>query len=137
MQIFDENAGSLNCDIDIVRAKWKNDFSNLLDDNDRQNFDNPFLMLKIHEKNISEQSENDIHAHADENFNSNISLEEVQRELDRLKNNKAVGPDYISNELMKSGRITGWLHTLFSYCFAQSILPYVWHKAFITPIECG
>ena len=35
---------------------------------------------------------------------------------------------------MKSGRITEWLHTLFSFCFAQSILPSVWHKAFITPI---
>ena len=30
--------------------------------------------------------------------------------------------------------ITGWLHTLFSFSFAQSILPSVWQKAFITPI---
>ena len=76
LQIYDENSGSLNCDIDTVCAKWKNDFSNLLNNNDQQNFDDPFLMLKIHEKNMSEQSENDIHVHADEDFNSNISLVE-------------------------------------------------------------
>ena len=134
LQIYDERSGSLNCDIDIVLAKWKNDFSNSLNNNDQQNFDNHFLMLKNHEKNISEQSENNIHVHADQNFNSNISLVEAQRELDRFENNKAVGRDYISNKLMKSGNIAEWLHTLFSFCFAQIILPSAWHKAFITPI---
>ena len=67
LRIYGESSGSFNWDIDIVRAKWKNDFSNLLNNNDQQNFDNTFLMLKIHEKNISEQSENNIHIHAEKN----------------------------------------------------------------------
>ena len=91
-------------------------------------------MLKIHEKNISEQSEYSMHVNGDENFNSNIWLVEMQRELDRRKNNKVVVPDYISNKLMKSGTITEGFHTLFSFCFAQSILPSVWHKVCIALI---
>ena len=67
-------------------------------------------------------------------LNRLVSKREVEMAVDHAKNNKAVGIDLISNEIMKNDKVIIVLHKLISMCFRVQKLPDVWKNAIVHPI---
>ena len=65
-----------------------------------------------------------------------ISEEEIKRILQELPNNKAVGPDLISNEMLKYGKNTllAPLTKLFNLALKHSTFPRQWCSGLVVPI---
>ena len=55
-------------------------------------------------------------------INSDITLNEAVQNLRKLKCNKAIGIDFISNEVLKRSGIHFVLHKLFSFIFDSGIV---------------
>lgn len=71
---------------------------------------------------------------SDHILNDNMTLEEVQKAVDKAKLYKAVGVDEIPNKDLKAPSMLRTLHGLFRKCFQDSIIPSVWNKSIIKPI---
>ncbi len=96
-EVYDEN-GEITSDLETVLNKWKTDFDNLYK-TDSKTFDNNFYNeIKALLRN-SENSMNDPLYVSNAFLNRNISIDEVSKVVDRLKNNKAPGIDKIPNEV--------------------------------------
>ncbi len=67
-------------------------------------------------------------------LNKNISLDEVNFVIDRIKNNKAPGIDKIPNEILRSECVKKCLLAFFQYYFDTGLLPQCWGQAIIKPI---
>ena len=67
-------------------------------------------------------------------LNSDISLQEVVRVVNRSKRNKAVSLDKIPYEILKNDHAINMLHKLFQLCFSSGRVPSQWGKAIIKPI---
>ena len=122
--------GIITTDTDIVLDSWKNDFKKLY---------NPSLknMGVVFANEIEKQKhdlENDREAEFRTSLNTRILLEEVEKAISHCKNNKAPGIDQIPNEVIKNPSITKLLHTLFVYCFNNSMVPKMWLRSLIKPI---
>eukprot|EP00732_Lithocolla_globosa_P005783 Lithocolla_globosa_v1_NODE_6236_length_1118_cov_427.875823.p1 type:complete len:152 gc:universal NODE_6236_length_1118_cov_427.875823:673-218(-) len=63
-----------------------------------------------------------------------ISIDEVRRVVNSASNDKAVGFDQIHNKIMKTETSIKFLHSLFNFCFQNSVIPLVWLKGVIHPI---
>ena len=70
-------------------------------------------------------------------LNRDISEEEVNAALHKLKTGKASGIDGISAEMLRNGtsEVNNFLFKLFSTIFNKGIYPQVWAKAIIIPIH--
>ena len=117
-----------------VLQKWKSDFEQLYQANNTNMFDDNFrdsvlkeLQSKMSAKCGSVDSNQDP-------LNRKISRDELKTVIDKTKNNKAVGLDEISNELLKHELIQQLLCCLFNVCKDLNMVPSVWHKAIIHPI---
>jgi hypothetical protein len=69
-----------------------------------------------------------------EYLNANITYDEVNMIVKRLKNCKAVGIDKIPNEVLKNDSIIIILCQLLNLCFKTSLVPSCWLSAIINPI---
>ncbi len=56
-------------------------------------------------------------------FNSVLSLDEIQKVIDRAKNNKLVGIDNLPNEIFKINMSSQLLLSLFNKIFVLHIIP--------------
>ena len=70
-------------------------------------------------------------------FNNEFSPEELQRVINKLKQNKACGPDAIVNEVIKCSGFHEILLKLYQSCYNTGIVPAVWQNAIIKPIPKG
>ena len=125
--------GNVKSDLDTVLQKWKDDFENLYK-TDSTSFDNQFYdeiksLLRTAESNM-----NDPLYVPNAILNRNISIEEVNSVVDRLKNNKAPGIDKIPNEVLRNDSVKKCLLTFFQFYFDTGLLPKCWAKAIIKPI---
>ncbi len=68
-------------------------------------------------------------------LNYDITLEEGERVVNRLKKNKACGFDCISNECLKNNNVKTMSYNVFKLCFEYGKIPYVWFKSIISQIE--
>ena len=72
-------------------------------------------------------------------LDKSITLSEIQREVSKLKNNKAPGIDLICNEMIKSSQnILGpCLLKLFNACLSSGTYPECWTDGYILPLYKG
>ncbi len=131
-EIYDQD-GNVKNDLESVLAKWKSEFENLYK-TESDSFDDVFheeikALLRTHELNM-----NDPLYVSNAFLNRNITLEEVNNVIDRLKNNKAPGIDMIPNEVLRSVSVKKCLLTFFQFYFDTGLLPQCWGKAIIKPI---
>ena len=86
------------------------------------------------EKESAEEREED--ERDEELYHSAISLEEVKAVVDKLKANKAAGPDGICPWMIKNGgdALLQSLLVIFQACWDQARIPNAWRKARIQPL---
>ena len=112
-------------------SKWQNDISNLCNiENNDLAFDNDYLERITQGKKSYQDNPTDIN-HI---LNAPIQFSEIGSVVKNLKYNKACGPDYIQNEVLKNRDILHILHKLFKYIFSHCFLPSAWKEAIIRPI---
>ncbi len=66
-----------------------------------------------------------------------ISIEEVCKVLNKMRNNKAVGIDNLPYEVLKNTESSLLLTELFKKVFQTNIIPSLWRKSIIKPIPKG
>ena len=123
-----EIEGDIVTDHKLVLEKWKSDFKNLYAVNEN-GFDDTFMKEVQKENSPTAQSSMDFNL-----LNRDIEYEEVKQANDRAQNQKAVGIDMISNELLKNNTVIELLYKLFSMCFKNELIPDQWWYNIIHPI---
>ena len=70
-------------------------------------------------------------------LNVEISMQEIRKAVQLLKNGKRSGPDLLINELLRYGinSLLSYLHILFNKIFDTDIFPDTWGDGFIVPIH--
>ena len=64
-----------------------------------------------------------------------ISEEEMEKAMEKLKDWKAPGADGVTGYLLKHGRVVrGWLTELFRVCFAGGVVPTAWKEGLVVTI---
>ena len=124
--------GTVSCDTGVVHTHWQNEFHRLLNnDPGTPNLSHGNILTEL--RNIESQMlSND--ALLNTGLNQSISQDEVNKAVRKLKNNKAVGPDCIPNEVLKHPNVLVFLHKLCQFCFENKTVPVVWTKAIISPV---
>ncbi len=130
MQVYDDE-GNITGEIDEVMAKWIFDFNHLFQGYDTNEFNPQFYNYILNEKERLEAESNNGNTDI---FNSVLSLEEIQKVIDRPKNNKSVGIDNLPNEIFNDNMSSQLLLSLFNKIFVLHIIPSIWKKAMIKPI---
>ena len=113
---------------DGTPEEWVDHFSNLNTVNDKFKARvDQISNILVHEEKLKTFSNLDFH----------ITPQELRSAVDSLKNNKAVGFDSISNEMLKSGflQLKGCLLKLFNTILTNGSYPSNWKKAYISPIH--
>ena len=134
MKVYEEDENAYGTNPDDVLNVWKRDFENLynISDSDNCDFDDDFLNQVLNEKialegRVPEQPELNT-------LNINFSLEELNKVCNKLKSNKATGPDSIPYEVLKNENIRVLILNFFNKCFDFHIVPGAWQEAIISPI---
>jgi len=130
---------------DISSNEWRNYLSNLLNPNllDKSSEFSDFVDMFVQSHN------NDCDSCTEDNsslLNGDITSEEVLKEINKLKNNKAPGEDGLPGELYKSlsSQLLPVIVKLFNTIFHTGIFPECWSTAIIITLfkksdrnECG
>ena len=128
-----DEGGSLLDDDKMIQHRWKSYFEALLNVNVDPENEDTTEMIKT---NIS----------AEESDEEDITLEEVQKAIYDMKNNKSSGYDELPSEVYKNGGegIQVWLHEIIKTVWSTGEIPDDWRKAIICPVykkgdkqECG
>ena len=133
MEVVSHNAQSTS-NINEVLEKWKQDFSQIYNRPEGENFDMEFYNNTMLDRMRLEGSMTDPLYIENELLNSPITIDEVIKVVRKLKKNKSVGIDRIPNEILQCKEVTRILTHLFQSCFDSGILPSVWKQAIISPI---
>lgn len=124
--------GNVTRDKDSVMRHWEDAFAHLYGTPPAGSFDDDFLKEKKSElENLT------VSLDQDNLLNSDITLMEVKKVIDKAKAGKAVGVDGIPTEALQNGTCIVMLHRLFRVCFSQGLLPSEWSKCNIVPIGKG
>ena len=124
--------GTDSYDIDTVHTHWQSEFYKLLNnDHGTPNVSQENILTEL--RNIDSLMSND-DVLMNTGLNQPICLDEVDKAVRKLKKNKAVGPDYIPNEVLKHPNLLVFLHKLCQFCFQNKIVPVVWASAIISPV---
>ncbi len=116
-----------------VLLKWKMEYENLYK-SDSSTFDENFYEdIKSMLRNSKNNMNDPLHV-SNEFLNRNISKDEIDKVVDRLKNKKAPGIDKIPNEVLRNDSVKQCLLTFFQYYFDTGLLPQCWGQAVIKPI---
>ena len=70
-------------------------------------------------------------------LDSEISVSEIRKGVQSLKNGKSCGPDLFLNEFIKYGinSLIGYLHVLFNKIFDTGFFPDAWGEGYIVPLH--
>ena len=120
----------------IVLKTWQNEMSYLLNRPDEvlNKFDTTFFNEKKLQKDLMEDM---ISSNEEIELNVKITEEKIEKAVEKLKLQKAVGCDEIPNEVLKVPGVWGILCKLFDVCFEKSLILPVWKSAVIKPIPKG
>lgn len=117
-----------------IVEKWESDYRNLYACSSSTLFDDQFFDETCKIKINLENSLMNRDLNHDSVLNNDITIEEVQEVLHKLKLNKAVGIEDIPNEVLKSPYLDNVLFNLCYTCFQNSIVPTIWSESIIKPI---
>ncbi len=132
MEVLLENGGS-SFESGQILKKWEKDYSNLYAYSSSTLFDDNFLEETCKVKLEMETGMNTIY-HQNDILNSEITLDEVLKVLDKAKENKAVGIEDLPNEVLTNPNLCNALYCLCYICFHNGIIPSVWNRSIIKPI---
>jgi len=121
-------------DNDVVLSVWKNDFEKLYNSGTNVNMADQFYNEVV---NLINQRENEMDMDMfEENaeLNGDVSFDEMEQMISRLKAGKACGVDGIPNEVLKNRNVMIILMKFFNACFRHNVVPSIWAKAIINPI---
>ena len=118
--------GEIFTDDQSVLNKWRDDFESLYKFSSDE-FIDEFKAAQINMSSTESLACN-------EAFNCEISIEEVQKAVDKSKSKKAVGVDLIPNELLKNKTMVTLMHSFFNMCLENKIIPTMWETSIINPI---
>ena len=121
---------AFNCETATVLNKWKGDFENLYNLPNNPNFDTEFYNNITQTKSEYEQNSTE----TNDMVNAEISYDEIEKLVNKAKNNKAVGIDEIPYEILKNHDVIMALLKLFQSYFKYGQIPSIWLKAIITLI---
>ena len=119
----------LNSNPIVVLEEWKNKFKQVYDRDDNvNNYDELFyrdVTRIVHDSELEMDTE---HYNENGEINGDITFNELQSCLAKLKNNKACGIDGIPNEILKNPKILNILLHFMNMCFKFNIVPSLWVK---------
>ena len=130
------NSGNKCFGQDEVLFRWKNDFKDLYNrpDDEDQNSDDEFYENVLSSvTDIKSFELRNIEADVIE-YNRPFTPDELDKIRCKMKNNKAVGPDMIPNEMLKHEGIKALLLSFVNTCFMNNVIPSVWRSSIIAPI---
>ena len=128
MKVHDNDG--FNTDPTFVMNKWKQDFESLYNHIDQNEFDDDLYDNILNDKQVYEDNPTE----TNDMVNSEISYDEVEKLVKKAKNNKALGIDFIPNEVMKHQSVMLALWQMFRSYSATGLTPSIWLKAIINPI---
>lgn len=108
MEVLLESGGS-SSEFGQILKKWEKDYSELYGYSSSTLFDDHFFICKV--KLELEMGMNTIY-YQNDILNSDITLDEVLKLLDKAKENKAVGIEDLPNEVLKNPNLCNVLHCL-------------------------
>ena len=132
-EVYDES-GNVRTDRSFVDSTWTQDFSNLYNAQNTQDFDDQFYDNLIQHKTLLEDAMKDPLYNETRPLNLPISKGEIEKVVFCAKRGKSVGPDKIPYEILKFPCVINSLHALFNFCLDTGLIPPIWRKAIITPI---
>ena len=132
MEIIDEN-GELVTERDKVLARWKADFSKLLN-LDQKGFDDNFFKKCNQETLLMENNMLDPLYESNLELHMVITEDEIKKMLPKCQNGKAFGADEIPNEVLKNDAMVKLLTQLFNLIFDFGEILDKWLLALISSI---
>ena len=123
----------LTSDEDVVHDKWKKYCSSLYNAALISPHDEQYTQL-INMKEDVEYNMSQNYYSNNNYLNSNISYDEVEKFIGRLKPHKAAGYDGICNEVLCEPRSIYVLYKLFSRIFESGKIPSLWKRCNIIPV---
>ena len=133
MEVVTED-GEVKTSPEEVLQKWQSEFSKMYSGPVGEVFDQEFYDIKMLEKMLLEDEQNDPLFITNHYLNNEITLSEILRNTKKLKRNKAMGIDCIPNEVLKGKQVGLLFVHLFNSCFDKGIIPNQWRLANVFPI---
>ncbi|XP_076043707.1 uncharacterized protein LOC143026815 [Oratosquilla oratoria] len=118
---MNNNDGELLLDPSEIRDRWTNYFTELLNKEVIPNENgNELIYMNVEEEDEFEE----------------ITTEEIEYALKKMKNNKSPGCDELAVELLKQGgqEIKMYLKNIFNHAWNEGAIPEEWNNALICPI---
>ena len=106
----------------VVLDTWKNEFVRIYQF-PKDQFDGEFRSRIIHDPWYQTQIVNG--DGGDTELNKDIEYSEIKLAIDRSKNKKVVGVDYITNEILKNESVMELVHSFITTCFKIGKIPQV------------
>jgi hypothetical protein len=129
-----DSLGSVIRDEHVVFERWRQDFQNLYNSQDDNDFDEDYYnRAKLH-KHLLEMNIADPLYEPNHTLNTNITVEECAFVVNKAKLGSACGLDSIPYDVLKYPVIISVLQHLFQMIFDFSIIPSIWRKSVICPI---
>ena len=101
--------------------EWKTQFSKLLNNTNDAYYDNKFLSnvdRSLFHSETEMETENFVQ---NAMINTDITVDEVEAAVTKLKNGKATGVDCIPNEVNKKQSVLIWWYRLFQVCLKMAL----------------
>ena len=130
MEVVDPEGHSI-FDQDQVLEKRKTDYSNLLNSENSETFDEEHyetVLRQLRENSVTNNSGLNVDC-----LNTDITYQEVYDVVYRAKLLKAAGFDGIPSEVLRYGICIELLYKIISYCFKNGEVPAEWTKGIINP----
>ena len=110
-EVYDDDC-NIRTDIDFVLNKWKTEYEKLYK-SDVTQFDNDFYKQILELLRNAENRMSDPLYTSNITLNKNISVQEINSVVDKLKNNKSPGIDKITNAVLKNNAVKNCLLKLY------------------------
>ena len=121
-----------------VLKRWEHDFNDLLNpQRGDSTYDDEFLQNSQRVRNNIEHDMRENNYQCNAALNKEVSIDEIEKVISKLKNNKSVGNDQVPNEVIKCNTYKYLLFKLVQFCFNNGLVPTIWEQAIIKPIPKG
>ena len=121
-----------------VLKRWEHDFNDLLNPQRGDSaYDDEFHHNSKRVRNDIENNMRENNYQCNAALNKEVSIDEIEKVISKLKNYKSVGNDKVPDEVIKCNTYKYLQFELVSFCFSNSLVPTIWKQAIIKPIPKG